>query len=59
MNLGLCVLYWVNLFSGVFLMCSGQEKITIHSWENELKQNHLIIIGVTQFFGGGGGSPII
>lgn len=39
-NLGLCVLYWINLFSGVisfvyfvfyFFMCSGREKITIHS----------------------------
>lgn len=36
-NLGLCVLCWVNLFSGVFLMCSGQEKITIHSWEKSTK----------------------
>lgn len=36
-NLGLCVLCWVNLFSSVFLMCSGQEKITIHSWEKSTK----------------------
>lgn len=37
-----CV-YCIGLtcFLVCFLMCSGQEKITIHSWKNKLK--HLII----------------
>lgn len=42
--------FGLTCFLVCFLMCSGQERITIHFLGKSTKTNHLIIISVTQFF---------